>query len=58
MCNVLVVFTDGTEENFKINELKEEYMKYVDGYFIFKTSDEKAITVVARNVNFIEIDKN
>lgn len=58
MCNVLVVFTDGTEENFKINELKEEYMKYVDGYFIFKTYDEKVFTIVARNVNFFEIDKN
>ena len=58
MCNVLVVFTDGTEENFKINELKEEYMKYVDDFFIFKTLDKKVITVVAKNVNFIEIDKN
>lgn len=58
MCNVLVVFTDGTEENFKINELKEEYMKYINDCFVFRTSDEKAITVVARNVNFIEIDKN
>ena len=58
MCNVLVVFTDGTERNFKINELKEDYMKYVDDFFIFKTLDKKVITVVAKNVNFIEIDKN
>ena len=58
MCNVLVVFTDGTERIFKINDLKEDYMKYVDDCFVFITSDEKAITVVAKNVNFIEIDKN
>ena len=58
MCNVHVVFTDGTERNFKINELKEDYMKYVDDFFIFKTPDKKVITVVAKNVNFIEIDKN
>ena len=58
MCNVLIVFTDGTERNFKINELKEDYMKYIKGYFIFKTFDEKTITIVAENVNFIEIDKD
>ena len=58
MCNVHVVFTDGTERIFKINDLKEDHMKYVDDFFIFKTPDKKVITVVARNVNFIEIDKN
>ena len=58
MCNVHVVFTDSTERVFRINELKDDYMKYIKGYFIFKTSDEKTITIVAENVNFIEIDKD
>lgn len=58
MCNVHVVFTDGTERVFRINELKEDYMRYMNDCFVFRTSDEKAITVVAKNVNFIEIDKN
>ena len=58
MCNVLVVFTDGTERIFKIDELKDDYMRYMNDCFVFRTSDEKAITVVARNVNFIVIDEN
>ena len=56
MCNVTVVFTDGTERNFRINELKDNHMRYVNDCFVFRTPDDKVITVVARNVNFIEIE--
>ena len=58
MCNVTVVFTDGTERDFRINELKDNHMRYVNDCFVFITPDDKVITVVARNVNFIEIEQN
>lgn len=58
MCNVNVVFTDGTQRNFNINELNDSNMRYVNDCFVFRTSDDKVITVVARNVNFIEIEQN
>ena len=58
MYNVHVVFTNGTEKDFKINEVKDDYMRYIKDCLVFRTSDEKGITVVARNVNFIEINKN